>query len=148
MRALQQQVNALMGQNVALEAQLVGQQNIAQGLSALLGAITTVLSHSKAPMKMMLVDPKGLGTPSVFSTLLCVDQGGREQCLTFAAESQDEVIAATIAIGVLELGVESAEIDGQLFVEMSALTKCESFDIFMSARGDCGFESWRKLHGR
>ena len=32
--------------------------------------------------------------------------------LTFAAESQDVVTAATVAIGVLELGVEtSAEID-------------------------------------
>ena len=37
--------------------------------------------------------------------------------LTFAAESQDVVTAATVAIGVPELGVEtSAETDGQLFV--------------------------------
>ena len=37
--------------------------------------------------------------------------------LTFAAESQDVVTAATVAIGVPELGVEtSAEKDGQLFV--------------------------------
>ena len=37
--------------------------------------------------------------------------------LTSAAESQDVVAAATVAIGVPELGVEtSAEIDGQLFV--------------------------------
>ena len=34
-RALQQQVNALMSQNAALEAQLRGQQNIAQGLAEL-----------------------------------------------------------------------------------------------------------------
>ena len=57
--------------------------------------------------------------------------------LTFAAESQDVVTAATVAIGVLELGVEtSAEIDGQLFVVLSALTEGESFDIVMSAGGD------------
>ena len=31
LRALQHQVNALMSQNAALEAQLVSQQNIAQG---------------------------------------------------------------------------------------------------------------------
>ena len=31
---------------------------------------------------------------------------------------------------------------------LSALTEGESFDIFMSAGGDHGFESWRKLHGR
>ena len=44
--------------------------------------------------------------------------------LAFAAESQDVVTAATIAIGVPELGVEtSAEIDGQLFVVLSALTE-------------------------
>ena len=48
-----------------------------------------------------------------------------------------------------ELGVEtSAEIDGQLFVVLSALTDGESFDVVMSAGGDHGFERWRKLHGR
>ena len=31
---------------------------------------------------------------------------------------------------------------------LSVLTKGENFDIVMSARGDHGFESWRKLHGR
>ena len=62
--------------------------------------------------------------------------------LTFAAESQDVVTAATVATGVPELGVEtSAEIDGQLFVLLSALTEGESFDTV-------SFESWRKLHGR
>ena len=44
-RALQQQVNALMSQNAALEAQSVSQQNIAQGLAELPGAITTVLNQ-------------------------------------------------------------------------------------------------------
>ena len=40
--------------------------------------------------------------------------------LTFASEPQDVVTAATVAIGVPELGVEtSAEIDGQLFVVLS-----------------------------
>ena len=69
--------------------------------------------------------------------------------LTFAAESQDVVTAATVAIGVPELGVEtSAEIDGQLIVVLSALIEGESFDIVMSAGGDHGFESLRKLHGR
>ena len=66
-RALQQQVTALMSQNAALEAQLVSQQNIAQSLAELPGAITTVLSRSQAPMRRMLVDPKGLGEPPVFS---------------------------------------------------------------------------------
>ena len=162
-RASQQQVNALMSQNAALEAQLVSQQNIAQGIAELPGAITTVLSRSQAPMRRMLVDPKGLGKPPVFS--------GREEhfwvwtkkvenyvfgvfsnvrgALTFAAESQDVVTAATVAIGVPELGVETTvEIDGQLFVVLSALTEGESFDIVMSAEGDHGFESWRKLRGR
>ena len=138
--------------------QLFSQQNIAQGLAELPGAITTVLSRSQAPMRRMLVEQKGLGKPPVFS--------GREEhfyvwtkkvenyvsgvfpnvrgALTFAAESQDVVTAATP-----ELGVEtSAEIDGQLFVVLSALTEGESFDIVMSAGGDHGFESWRKLHGR
>ena len=162
-RALQQQLNALMSENAALEAQLVSQQNIAQGLAELPGAITTVLSRSQAPMRRMLVDPKGFGKPPVFS--------GKEEhfyvwtkkvenyvsgvfpnvrgALAFAAESQDVVTAATVAIGVPELGVEtSAEIDGQLFVVLSALTEGESFDIVMSPGGDHGFESWRKLHGR
>ena len=55
--------------------------------------------------------------------------------LTFAAESQDVVTAATVAIGLPELGVEtSAEIDVQLFVVLSALTEGEGFDVVMSAR--------------
>ena len=56
-----------MSQNAALEAQLISQQNIAQGLAELPGAITTVLSGSQAPTKRMLVDPTGLGKPPVFS---------------------------------------------------------------------------------
>ena len=107
-RALQQQVNALMSQNAALEAQLVSQQNIAQGLAELPRAITTVLSRSQ-------VDPKGLGKPPVFLS--------REEhfhvwtkkvenyvsgvfpnvcgALTFAAELQDVVTAATVALACL-----------------------------------------------
>ena len=150
-RALQQQVNVLMSHNAALEAQLISQQNIAQGLAELPGAVTTVLSRSQAPMKRMLVDPKGFLKPPVFS--------GREEhyyvwtkkvencvsgvfpnargALAFAAESQDVVTAATVAIGVPELGVEtSVEIDGQLFVVLSALAEGESFDIVMSAGCD------------
>ena len=98
MRALQQQVNALMSQNAALEAQLVGQQNIAQGLAELLGAITTVLSRVQAPMRRMLVDPKGLGKPPgreehFYVWTKKVDNYGVfpnvRGALTFAAESQD-----------------------------------------------------------
>ena len=63
-RALQQQVNALTAQNAALEAQLRVQQNIAQDLAELPGAITTVLSRAQAPTRRMLVDQKGLGKPS------------------------------------------------------------------------------------
>ena len=107
-RALQQQVNALMSQNAALEAQLLGQQNIAQGLAELPGAVTIVLNRSQAPTRRMLVDPKGLGKPPVFS--------GREEdscvwakkvenyvsgvfpnvrgALAFAAESQDVVTSS------------------------------------------------------
>ena len=65
-RALQKQMNTLMSQNAALESQLISQQNIAQGLAELFGAITTVLSRSQTPTRRMLVDPKGLGKP-VFS---------------------------------------------------------------------------------
>ena len=99
-----------MKQSAALEAQLRGQQNIAQGLAELLGVITTVLNRSQAPTRRMLVDPKGLGKPPVFS--------GREEdfhiwakkvenhvsgvfpnvrgALAFAAESQEVVTAATV----------------------------------------------------
>ena len=162
-RVSKQQVNALTSQNGALEAQLISQQNMAQSLAELLGAITTVLNRSQAPTRRMFVDPKGLGKSPVFS--------GREEhfyvwtkkvdnhvsgvfpdvrgALAFAAESQDVDTAATVATGVPELGAEtSAEIDRQLFVVLSALTDGESFDVVMSAGGDHGFESWRKLHGR
>ena len=53
--------------------------------------------------------------------------------------------------GVPELEAEmSTEIenDGQLFMELSSLTDGESFDVVMSAGGDHGFDSWRKLHRR
>ena len=42
----------------------------------------------------------------------------------------------------------STEIDGQLFIELSALTDGESFDVVMSKGGDHGYESWRKLRRR
>ena len=59
--------------------------------------------------------------------------------LTFAAESQDVVRAGTVAIGVPELGVEtSAEIDGQLFVVLSALTEASTLscqqEVTMASR--------------
>ena len=92
-------------------------------------------------MRRMLVDPEGLGKPPVFS--------GKEEhfyvwtkkvenyvsgvfpnvrgALAFAAESQEVVTSATVAICVPELGVEtSAKIDAQLFVVLSALTEGES----------------------
>ena len=69
--------------------------------------------------------------------------------LSFAVESQDVVTAAAIALGVPELDAEtSAEIDGQLFIVLSALTDGESFDVVTSAGGDGGFENWRKWHKR
>ena len=133
-------------------------KTFAQGLGDLPGAITTVLSRSQAPMRRMLVDPKGLGKPPVFS--------GREEhfnvwakkvenyvsgvfpnvrgALSFAVESQDAVTATSVALGVPELEAEmSTEIDGQIFIVLSALTDGESFDVVMSAGGDHGFESWR-----
>ena len=159
-RALQQQVNALMSQNAALEAQLVSQQSIAQGLAELPGAITTVLSRSQAPMRRMLVDPKGLGKKTVFS--------GREEhfyvwtkmvenyvsgvfpnvrgALTFATELQDVVTAATVAIGMPELGVEtSAEIDGQFFV---VVVLTEHGGCLSSVDRDREFRIWNEHEAR
>ena len=79
-RALQQQVNELMAENATLEAQLLSQQNIAQGLAELLGAITTVLNRAQAPTRRMLADQKALGKAnSVLGQrrrLLRVDQEG------------------------------------------------------------------------
>ena len=83
-RALQQQqqVNALTAQNAALESQLRGQQNIAQGLAELHRAITTVLNRAQAPTRRMLVDQKRLGkATSVLGQrrrLPRVSQEGRE----------------------------------------------------------------------
>ena len=66
-----------------------------------------------------------------------------------AVESQDAVTATSVALGLPELEAEmSTEIDGQLFIVLSVLTDGDSFDVVMSAGGDHGFESWRKLHGR
>ena len=69
------------------------------------------------------------------------------RALSFAVESQDAVTATAVSLGVPQLEAEmSTEIDGQLFIVLSALTDGESFDFVMSAGGDHGFESWRKLH--
>ena len=58
-------------------------------------------------------------------------------------------VTATVAFGVLELEAEmSTETDRQLFMVLLALTDGVSFDVVMSAGGDRGFESWRKLHRR
>ena len=163
MRVLQQQVNAL-SQNAAREAQLISQQNIAQGLAELPGAITTVLNRSQGINEKDACRPQKAwessqcsqaekktstcGTKKVENYVSSVFPNVRGT-LAFAAESQGAVTAATVAVGVPELGVGmSAEIDGQLFVVLSALTDGESFDVVMSAGGDHGFESWRKLHGR
>ena len=122
-----------------------------------------MLNGAPAPTRRMLVDSKGLGKPPVFS-------GGEEDfyvwankvenhvsgmfpnvrgVLAFAVESQDVITAAAVALGVPGLGAgTSTEIEAQLFVVLSALTVSESFDVVMSAGGDRGFESWRKLHGR
>ena len=94
---------------------MVSQQNIAQGLAELFGAITAVLSRSQAPMRRMLVDPQGSGKSQVFSSreehfymwTKKVENyvSGVFPNVRVAAESQDVVTAATIAIGVPELGV-------------------------------------------
>ena len=137
-------MSALTNQNAALEAQLRGKQNIAQGLAELPGAITTVAweSHqcSLAKKKTSTCGPRMLRTTcQVFPNV--------RGALSVAVESHDVVTAAAVAIGVLELDAEtSAEIDGQLFMVLSALTDCESFHVVTSAGGDRGFESVRKLH--
>ena len=88
----------------------------------------------------MHVDQKGLGKPPVFS--------GKEEdfyvwakkvesyvsgalrdvrgALSFAVESLDVVTAAAVALGVPELDdVTSTEVDGQLFIVLSAITDGE-----------------------
>ena len=96
----------------------------------------------------MLVDQKGLVKPPVFS-------GKKEDfyvwaknfenhvsgvfpnvwvALSFAVESQDVVTAAAVALGVPEVDAEtSAEIDGQLFMVLSAHMDGESLDVVTAA---------------
>ena len=144
-RALQQQMNALMSQNAALEAQLIGQQNVAQGLAELPGAITTVLNRSQAPSRRMLVDPKGLGKPPVFS--------GREEDFYVWTKKVENFVSGVFPTVRVELwrllqsrktwsqpatvaiGVETcAEIDGQLFVTVKASTLSCQQEVTMASR--------------
>ena len=85
MRALQQQVNALMSQNAALEAQLVGQQNIAQGLAELAWSNHDRAESFTSTDEEDACRSERLGkAASVLRqrrTLLCVDQEGRELCV-------------------------------------------------------------------
>ena len=151
-RTLQQQVNALTAQNAALEAQLRGQQNIAQGLAELPGAITTVLSRAQAPTRRMLVDQKCLRKPPVFS--------GREEDFYVWDKKVENYVSGVfpnvrgaltdVCSGVAgrghssnscdcvpELEAEiSTEIDGQLSIVLSAHTDGESFGVVLSARRD------------
>ena len=86
-RALQQQVNA---------AQLLSQQNIAQGLADLPGAITTVLNRAQAPTRRILfaweshqcsrAEKKLLGKVEKHVSGVFPNVRG---ALTFAVESQD-----------------------------------------------------------
>ena len=113
--------------------------------------------------RSMLVDQKGLGMPPVFigkEEGFCVWGKKVENCvsgvfpnvrgaLSFAVESEDVVTTAAVALGVPGFGTEtSAELDGQLFLVLSAFADGVSFDVVMSAGGDRGFGSWRKLHKR
>ena len=73
-----------------------------------------MLNRAQAPTRRMLVDPKGLGKLPVFSG----DQEGRELRVgvfpnvrgapAFAAELQDEVTAAAVALGVHDLEDETS----------------------------------------
>ena len=147
-RTLQQQVSALSAQNAALEMELRSQQNVAQGLAELPGAITTVLNRAQAPTRSRKaceshqcsqVEKKTstCGAKKVENYVSGVFPNVR-RALAFAVESQDVVTAAAVAL----------EMDAQLFVVLSALTDSESFDVVMSARGDHGLENWRKLNRR
>ena len=50
--------------------------------------------------------------------------------LALAVESQDEVTAAAVALGELELDDDmSSEVDGQLFIVLSALTGGERLGV-------------------
>ena len=108
-----------MAQNGTLEAQLLDQQNIAQGLAELPGAITTMLSFSGREEHFYVWAKK---VENLVSGLFQNVRGA----LTFAVESQDAVTATSVALGVpeLEAGL-STEIDGQLFIVLSALTDGE-----------------------
>ena len=101
LRALQQQVSALTNHHAALEAQLRGQQNIAQRLAELPGAITTVLNRAQAPTRRMLVDPTGLGKPPVFS--------GREEDFYVWAKKVGNYVSGVFPNlrGALSFAVES-----------------------------------------
>ena len=106
-----------------------------------LGSITTVLNRAHAPTRRLLVDQKGLGKPPVFSGKgedfyvwatkvenyvpgAFPDVRG---ALSFAVEAQDVITAASVALDTPELDAETfAEIDGQLFIVLSALTDGET----------------------
>ena len=65
--------------------ELRSQQNIAQGLAELPGAITTMLNRAPALTRRMLVDSKGLGKPPVFS--------GREEDLYVWAKKVENYVS-------------------------------------------------------
>ena len=137
-RAWQQQGSALQNQRAAIDTQLRSLLTIAQGLQELPGAITTVMNCAQAPTRRMLVDRKGLGKRPVFSDkeedlYVCCKRGENyvsgvfpnvRGALSLAQWSHGDVVSAAVAPGVLELHDEtSAEIDGEPFTVLSALTR-------------------------
>ena len=98
----------------------------------------------------MLVDQEGFGKPPMFAgrdlykkveNYVSVVFPNVRGALSSAVESQDAVTETAVALGVPELEAEkTTEIDGQLFMVLSALTDGERFDVVMSAGGDHGFE--------
>ena len=116
----------------------------------------TVLNRALAPTRRMLVDQKTWdshqSSQARKTTSTCGPRKSRITCSgvrSFAVESQAVVIGAALALCVLAPDDEaSAEIDGQLFTVLSALTDGETFEVVTSVGGDRGFESRRKLHKR
>ena len=114
-----------------------------------------VESCTSTDEKRMLADQNGLGKPpyvwakKVGNCVGCVPE--RTWSFVVCSGVAVRCHSDSSCAGVPELEAEmSTEIenDGQLFMELPTLTDGESFDVVMSAGGDHGFDSWRKLHRR
>ena len=162
-----QQLVAQLQQQAARSQELetqVQQQGLTYGqrLAEQMERLTTAIAGRPATgERRSLVDVKGLGKPQTFSgkeadfvtwirklsNFIAGVYPEARQILAAAAEATEEIRTETFEVEGVE-PAKLAEINGQVYSCLLALTETEAFDITVGSGDGEGLESWRRLHRR